>query len=81
MPYGYSTPRVPSRAATKKKQPQQIKTVKGVSVAKLSMRQRQAMKRHSAHHTKQHISFMKNAMVKGSTFTAAHKAAMKAVGK
>ena len=58
-----------------------IRTVKGVSVAKLKKRQRQAMKRHAAHHTKAHIMHMRDAMLSGSTFSAAHKAAMKAVGK
>ena len=38
-------------------------------------------KRHSAHHTKKHMSEMRKAMRAGSTFTAAHKKAMKKVGK
>ncbi len=61
--------------------PRVIQTVKGVSVRKLNKRQRETMKRHAKHHTKAHIVFMRDAMLKGSTFTAAHKAAMKAVGK
>jgi len=39
------------------------------------------MKRHSKHHTAKHMKYMKNLMMKGSTFTAAHKKAQKAVGK
>ncbi len=39
------------------------------------------MKRHSKHHTVKHMKYMKNLMMKGSTFTAAHKKAQKAVGK
>jgi hypothetical protein len=47
----------------------------------LSKRQEASMKRHSKHHTAKHMKYMKNLMMKGSTFTAAHKKAQKAVGK
>jgi|TARA_R100000995_G_C3433544_1_gene99705 hypothetical protein len=47
----------------------------------LSKRQEASMKRHSKHHTVKHMKYMKNLMMKGSTFTAAHKKAQKAVGK
>ena len=30
------------------------------------------MKRHSKHHTAKHMKYMRNLMMKGSTFTAAH---------
>lgn len=53
-----------------------MKTRKG-----LSLRQEKTMKRHSKHHTKKHMKFMKNAMLGGMTFTKAHKQAMKEVGK
>ena len=81
MPYGYASK--PKKVAKVKRTTStaEIKTVKGVSVAKLNKRQRQTMKRHAAHHTKQHIKHMRDAMLQGSTFTAAHKAAMAAVGK
>ena len=47
----------------------------------LTKRQEASMKRHSKHHTAKHMRYMKNLMMKGSTFTAAHKKAQKAVGK
>ena len=47
----------------------------------LSKRQEASMKRHSKHHTAKHMKYMKNLMMKGSTFRAAHKKAQKAVGK
>tara|TARA_B100000214_G_scaffold139687_1_gene99756 strand:- start:509 stop:694 length:186 start_codon:yes stop_codon:yes gene_type:complete len=47
----------------------------------LSKRQEASMKRHSKHHTAKHMKYMKNLMMKGSTFTAAHKKAQKAVGR
>ena len=47
----------------------------------LTKRQEASMKRHSKHHTAKHMMYMKNLMMKGSTFTAAHKKAQKAVGK
>tara|TARA_R100001510_G_scaffold57488_1_gene65737 strand:- start:993 stop:1148 length:156 start_codon:yes stop_codon:yes gene_type:complete len=47
----------------------------------LTQRQQNAMKRHSKHHTKKHMAEMTKLMKSGSTFTAAHKKAMKKVGK
>ena len=47
----------------------------------LTKRQEASMKRHSKHHTAKHMKYMKNLMMIGSTFTAAHKKAQKAVGK
>ena len=47
----------------------------------LSKRQEASMKRHSKHHTAKHMKYMKNLMMKGSTFRAAHKKAQSAVGK
>ena len=48
----------------------------------LSTRQKQALKRHSVHHTKKHMTMMRNEMQKnGLTFTAAHKKAQKLVGR
>ena len=54
--------------------------VKGVDVSKLSKSQQKAMKKHSKHHTKRHMEYMRNSMVRGATFTQAHKRAQKAVG-
>jgi len=57
------------------------KTVKGVSVSALNIRQQSAMKRHAKHHTAKHLRSMVTAMKKGKTFTQSHKIAMKKVGK
>jgi LAS superfamily LD-carboxypeptidase LdcB len=48
---------------------------------KLTKRQTNALRRHSRHHTKKHMKFMRAQMRKGKTFTQAHKAAMKKVGR
>ena len=47
----------------------------------LTARQEATLKKHAVHHTKKHMDMMKKAMRSGSTFTAAHKQAMKKVGK
>jgi len=57
------------------------KSVKGVSMAGLTMRQAKAMKNHSKHHTAKHLRMMANAMKKGKSFGASHKMAQKKVGK
>ena len=46
----------------------------------LTIRQRAALKRHSKHHTKEHMASMKKDMNAGMTFTQSHKKAMKKVG-
>ena len=48
---------------------------------KLTKRQKDAMRRHSAHHTDAHMKSMTKSMRAGLTFEAAHKKAMKKVGK
>jgi hypothetical protein len=47
----------------------------------LTDRQKQTLKRHSVHHTAKHMAEMRKMMRSGKTFTAAHKAAMKKVGR
>jgi len=47
----------------------------------LTQRQQDTLKKHSKHHTAKHMSFMRKEMKAGKTFTVAHKAAMKKVGK
>tara|TARA_R100000541_G_scaffold49085_1_gene56167 strand:+ start:599 stop:763 length:165 start_codon:yes stop_codon:yes gene_type:complete len=47
----------------------------------LTKRQQATMKRHRRHHTRKHMAFMKKQMLKGKTYTQAHKLAMKRVGK
>tara|TARA_Y100001972_G_C7489128_1_gene248183 strand:- start:162 stop:356 length:195 start_codon:yes stop_codon:yes gene_type:complete len=48
---------------------------------KLTQRQKDAMKRHSKHHTKAHMDNMTKLMKGGKTFMEAHKITMKKVGK
>ena len=47
----------------------------------LTKRQKETMKKHSVHHTKKHMDFMTKKMMDGSTFSQAHKLAMKKIGK
>jgi len=47
----------------------------------LTRRQLDALKKHSVHHTSKHMTMMRKMMNAGKTFTQAHKAAMKKVGK
>ena len=47
----------------------------------LTKRQEKTLKKHSKHHTSKHMSSMKKDMMAGKTFGAAHKKAMKKVGK
>lgn len=46
----------------------------------LTKRQTETLARHKRHHSKMHISVMKQLMRKGVSFTDAHNAAMKRVG-
>ena len=55
--------------------------VKGVDLSVLTKRQQETMKRHGEHHTAKHLRDMLKRMKKGTSFTAAHKASQKAVGK
>ena len=58
-----------------------MKRVESNMTKQLTKRQKATMKRHSEHHTKKHMDFMTKKMMDGSTFTQAHKLAMKKVGK
>tara|TARA_R100001510_G_C7570594_1_gene147143 strand:- start:129 stop:428 length:300 start_codon:yes stop_codon:yes gene_type:complete len=53
------------------------------SVAKKSLtkRQEETMKKHSKHHSRKHMNFMRKEMLKGKTFGQAHKLALKSIGK
>ena len=48
---------------------------------KLTQRQKDTLKRHSAHHTQKHMAMMRSLMKQGKTFGEAHKIAMKKIGK
>ena len=47
----------------------------------LTKRQQETMKKHSKHQSNKHMHMKKKAMLKGKTFTEAHKMAQKKVGK
>jgi len=47
----------------------------------LTKKQTETLKKHSKHHSAKHMTAMRKAMRAGSTFTVAHKKAMKKVGK
>ena len=49
--------------------------------AKLTEQQNKTMEKHSKHHSKKHMMAMAKMMVKGTSFSAAHKKAMKEIGK
>jgi len=55
--------------------------VKGVDLSALNKRQQTAMKRHGEHHTAKHLRDMLKRMKNGKSFTEAHKASTKAVGR
>ena len=48
---------------------------------KLTKRQTTALEKHKVHQTSKHMAEMRRAMKKGISFGAAHKAAMKKVGR
>ena len=47
----------------------------------LTKRQKDTLKKHSAHHSSAHMTMMQKLMKGGETFTTAHKKAQKKVGK
>tara|TARA_R110002073_G_scaffold97912_1_gene224714 strand:- start:1079 stop:1261 length:183 start_codon:yes stop_codon:yes gene_type:complete len=47
----------------------------------LTEKQKQTLVKHSKHHTTKHMAYMRKRMRGGATFSAAHKEAMKKVGK
>ena len=49
-------------------------------MAALTKKQKSLMSKHGEHHSPKHMKEMTKAMLGGSTFTAAHKKAMKKVG-
>tara|TARA_B100000963_G_scaffold355097_1_gene372727 strand:- start:3677 stop:3829 length:153 start_codon:yes stop_codon:yes gene_type:complete len=50
-------------------------------MAPLTKKQKETLKRHSVHHTKKHMDFMKRLMRNGTSFSEAHKRAQAKVGK
>ena len=47
----------------------------------LTKKQKETMAKHSKHHSAKHMKQMKAEIKRGSSFTAAHKKAMRKVGK
>tara|TARA_Y100001973_G_scaffold94214_1_gene145986 strand:- start:103 stop:264 length:162 start_codon:yes stop_codon:yes gene_type:complete len=47
----------------------------------LTIQQKTTLLKHSVHHTPAHMSYMRQAMASGKTFSQAHKEAIKKVGK
>ena len=47
----------------------------------LTIQQKTTLLKHSVHHTPAHMSYMRQAMASGKTFTQAHREAIKKVGK
>ena len=64
-----------------KKKRMMYKKGKTVKKKELTQRQKDTLKKHSVHHTAKHMAMMRRLMREGSTFTVAHKKAMKEVGK
>jgi len=50
-------------------------------VYRYTQRQKNALTKHSKHHTQKHMTEMKKDIKRGKTFTQAHKNALKKVGK
>ena len=50
-------------------------------MSKLTKRQEDTLKKHKKHHSLKHMRMMRTLMLKGDTFSTAHKKAQKEVGK
>ncbi len=48
---------------------------------KLTPAQSEKMKKHSKHHSPRHMKMMERLMIRGSSFSSAHKAAQKKEGR
>jgi len=59
----------------------EVDTVVAKKRKTLTKRQQATMRRHRHHHTRKHMAFMRKEMLKGKTFTQAHKLAMRKVGR
>mgnify|MGYP003150807510 FL=1 len=71
----------PAKKKMAKKSAKKKVMIKGADVSALTARQQVTMKKHSVHHTGKHMKAMTAMMKRGKTFTQAHKAAQKKVGK
>jgi len=50
-------------------------------MANITPRQKEMLKKHSAHHSPKHMTEMRKNMRAGKTFTQAHRVAQKKIGK
>ena len=54
---------------------------KMMPMKKLTDKQKERLKKHSVHHSQKHMRSMRMAMMRGASFSQAHKDAMAKVGK
>ena len=54
---------------------------KMMHLKKLTDKQKEKLKKHSTHHSQKHMRSMRMAMMRGASFSQAHKDAMAKVGK
>tara|TARA_R100001460_G_scaffold90891_2_gene132617 strand:+ start:958 stop:1215 length:258 start_codon:yes stop_codon:yes gene_type:complete len=78
--YGSKRGRPAKKQMTKKSNTKKV-MIKGADLSSLTKRQQETMKKHSVHHTGKHMKIMATMMKRGDSFTKAHKAAQKKVGK
>ena len=57
------------------------KKMTGNKLKKLTEAQKKKLKEHSVHHTKKHMAMMRMMMMRGKSFSEAHKETQKKVGK
>ena len=57
------------------------KKMTGNKLKKLTESQKNQLKKHGVHHTKKHMAMMRMMMMKGVSFSTAHKETQKKVGK
>ena len=58
-----------------------MKKIKKLNMEGLSKKDQAAMKKHSSHHSVDHMLYMIGVMRKGGSFKKAHELAMKKIGK
>ena len=85
MAYGSGSGDTMMKAKSKAKMIMKPKTsskkMSGNKLKKLTQSQKKKLKEHSVHHTKKHMSMMRMLMMKGKSFSEAHKESLKKVGK
>lgn len=59
----------------------EMKKIKKLDMDGLSKKEQATMKKHSGHHSMEHMKYMIGVMRNGKSFSEAHEIAMKKVGK